>query len=388
MTNQQLTIVVSGTLGAAPRQGGNAWAFLQYLLGLRQLGHDVYFVEPVQADALQPAHAGLRESSNAAYFCQVLRDFGLETGSALVLEGTRQSAGLPYDNVVDVFERAVVLINISGRLTDAELLRRVPVRVYLDLDPAFTQLWNAACGIDMHFEGHTHFVTIGQAIGQADCDIPTCGLSWVTMQQPIVLHYWPPVEDVIYDALTTVANWRGYGSAEYKGEFYGQKAHSLRQFIELPRLTDERFVLALGIHPDEVKDLKLLTENNWQLVDPVQIVDSPANYQRFIQGSKGEFGIAKSGYVKSRCGWFSDRSVCYLASGRPVVAQETGFSRFLPTGEGLFAFKTIDDVLTAIDALDADYGRHAKAARMLAEQHFDSDKVLTRLLQKVGTLPS
>jgi hypothetical protein len=236
----------------------------------------------------------------------------------------------------------------------------------------------------MRFVGHTHFVTIGQAIGRPDCAVPTCGLRWITTPQPVVLAHWPVAESLTFDALTTVGNWRGYGSIRHGGVLYGQKAHSLREFISLPTLTDERFMLALAIHPDEARDLDALAENGWSLLDPRSVAGTPASYRSFIQGSRAEFGIAKSGYVASRCGWFSDRSVCYLASGRPVIAQETGFSRFLPTGQGLFAFDTLDDVLAALDELKRDYARHARAARALAEEHFDSDRVLTRLLQQLG----
>jgi hypothetical protein len=191
-------------------------------------------------------------------------------------------------------------------------------------------------------------------------------------------------ERITHDALTTVANWRGYGSIEYGGKFYGQKAHSLRRFIALPTLTEEKFALALSIHPDEVKDLAALSTNGWHLLDPGRMVATPTSYRRFVQGSKAEFGIAKSGYVAARCGWFSDRSICYLASGRPVIAQETGFGRFLPTRAGLFSFETSDEVLSSIEAVNRDYTHHARAARAIAEEHFDSEKVLAGLLRKIG----
>jgi hypothetical protein len=271
-------------------------------------------------------------------------------------------------------------------LHEEALTGPIPRRVYLDIDPAFNQLWHVAEGIDMRFAGHTHFATIGISIGQSDCVVPTCGLSWITTLQPIVLERWPVAERTEYDALTTIGNWRGYGSVEYQGVFYGQKAHSLRRFITLPTLTSEKFTLALAIHPDETKDLAALKDNHWELIDPRKVAGAPSSYQRFIRASKAEFGIAKSGYVESRCGWFSDRSICYLASGRPVIAQETGFSKFFSTGEGLFAFDSIEEVLTSIEALNRDYQRHAHAARALAEEHFDSDKVLTRLLQNVGAI--
>jgi hypothetical protein len=287
----------------------------------------------------------------------------------------------------EVARRTDLLVNVSGMLADGELTGRIPVRVYLDLDPAFNQLWHATQGIDMRFAGHNRFVTVGQAIGRPECTVPTCGLPWVPTLQPVVLAHWPMAEGVTHDALTTVGNWRGYGSIEYGGVFYGQKAHALRPLISLPTLTDEKFVLALAIHPDEKKDLAALAGNGWRLLDPAEVAGTPASYRRFVQGSMAEFGIAKSGYVASRCGWFSDRSACYLASGRPVLAQETGFSRFLPTGEGLFAFETCDQVLAGIEVLRRNYTRHARAARALAEEYFDSDKVLTRFLQGIGVLP-
>ena len=382
-----LTILLSGMVAAVPQQGGATWAVLQYLLGFKRLGHEVYFVEPLQEAVLRPRGAPLVHSSNAAYFRQVMRDFGLEQNSALLLTGTQQTVGLRYAQLVQAAHCADVLVNISGMLNDGALTGPIPVRVYLDLDPAFTQLWHAAEGINMRFASHSHFVTIGQAIGLPDCPVPTCGLSWITTPQPIVLAYWPVAERITCNALTTVGNWRGYGSIEHEGVFYGQKAHALRQFIDLPTLTAEQFLLALAIHPDEVKDLAALASNGWRLVDPSQVAHTPVSYQQFIQGSKAEFGIAKSGYVAARCGWFSDRSICYLASGRPVIAQETGFSRFLPSGEGLFAFVTSDDVLASIEALERDYPLHARAARSIAKEHFDSDKVLTRLLQRIGAMP-
>ncbi len=314
-----------------------------------------------------------------------MAEFGLEQTSALLLAGTQQTVGLPYERLRRVASSgADVLVNISGLLTDEALTENIPLRVYLDLDPAFTQLWHTTQGVDMRFSGHNRFVTVGQAIGQPGCDVPTCGRAWITTPQPVVLERWPVARCITNDALTTVANWRGYGSIESGGVFYGQKAHCLREFIALPTLTKENFTLALSIHPQESKDLEALRSNGWHLIDPVRVANSPNDYRRFIQGSKAEFGIAKGGYVSAHCGWFSDRSVCYLASGRPVIAQETGFSRFLPTSKGLLAFETTDEVLACIEALNSDYGLHARAARTLAEEHFDSDKVLSRLLQRVG----
>ena len=382
--SSSIRILVSGMIAADPHQGGATWAVLQYVLGLRALGHDVYLVEPVPSASLRPSGQSLAATTNAAYFLEVAARFGLVDRVALLQQGTKQTVGLSHAALVEATRHCDLLINVSGMLTDTRLLEAIPRRVYLDLDPAFVQLWDAVEGIDMRLERHTHFVTVGQAIGTADCDIPTCGRAWIPTLQPVVLSEWPALAGNPAADWTTVGNWRGYGSIQYGGRFYGQKAHSLRRLIDLPTRTRERVSLALSIDPGEVKDLDALRNHGWHLVDPAAAAGTPNRYREFIQRSKGELGIAKSGYVESRCGWFSDRSVCYLASGRPVVAQETGFSRFLPTGEGLFAFDTPDAALGAIDAINTHYRRHCQRARDLAVGYFGAELVLGRFLERIG----
>jgi hypothetical protein len=313
-----------------------------------------------------------------------MQEFGLARSWALLRRGTPETAGLSRDDLERVARAATLLLDISGTLADEELFSRIPTRVYLDVDPAFTQLWHAVEGIDMRLDGHTHFVTVGQSIGHPDCPVLTCGRQWITTLPPVVLDEWPTAGLVVYHGLTTVANWRGYGSVQHDGVHYGQKAHSLRSFVTLPTLTRERFLIALAIHADEQADLRALRSNGWELLAPRLVAGSPSAYRSFVQGSKAEFGIAKSGYVVSGSGWFSDRSACYLASGRPVLAQDTGFSRHLPTGSGLLAFDTVEDILTGIERINGNYRRHAAAARALALAHLDSRIVLTRLLREVG----
>jgi hypothetical protein len=384
---EALSILVSGMVAAVPGQGGATWAVLQYVLGLSRLGHRVTFVEPVPARALQPAGAPLQRSANAAYFERVAAEFGLAGRAALWLEGTRETAGLAFDRLSAAARQADLLLNLAGSLAGERLVEHIPIRVYLDLDPAFTQLWQTVEGIDMRLAGHTHFVTVGLNVGQPDCCLPDCGKEWIPTLQPVALPGWPAATRVERAGLSTILNWRSYGSIHYEGRRYGQKAHSLRQFMDLPGRAPEPFTLALAIHPQETQDRAALAANGWRLVDPSQAAGTPAAYRRFIQGSWAEFGIAKSGYVVSRSGWFGDRSACYLAAGRPVVAQDTGFGSWLPTGRGLFAFSSADDVLAAVDALRRNYAAHARAARQLAEDCFDSDKVLRRLLQRVLDSP-
>jgi hypothetical protein len=367
-------------LAGDPWQGGATWAVLQYALGLRRLGHDVMVVEPVDA----PADGSLQGSESAAYFRTVVADFGLTERSALVARGGRQTVGVSHETLRAFTVGADLLINIAGMLTDEELIAPIGTRVYLDLDPGFTQLWHDTQGIDMRLDGHTHFVTIGTRIGRPDCRIPTCGRQWITSLQPVVLDDWPVVSGTVHGSWTSVGNWRSYGSFEHEGVFYGQKAHSVRQFIDLPRRSAERFLLAMAIDSAEVKDLAALSANDWYLVDPRSVAGSPQAYRRFVQTSKAEIGFAKSGYVAAQCGWFSDRSICYLASGRPVLAQDTAFAPDVPVGEGLFSFATIDQAVAGVDQINANYQAHAKAAHSLAESYFESGKVLSRLLEAVG----
>jgi hypothetical protein len=256
--------------------------------------------------------------------------------------------------------------------------------VYLDVDPAFNQLWAEVEGLDVGLEGHTHFATIGQHVGDPDCDVPTCGRTWIRTLPPVVLEHWPFATTSARHSFTTIGNWRSYGSIEHHGRVYGQRAHSLRRLAGIASSSTHSFEVALAIHADEVDDLALLRRHGWRLVDPAYAASTPSAYRAFIRSSYAELSVAKSGYVESRCGWFSDRSACYLASGRPVVALDTGLGDVLPVGDGLLVYADADEAVAAVDDVCARYEEHRHAARRLAEEHLDSDLVLTRLLDEVG----
>jgi hypothetical protein len=313
---------------------------------------------------------------------EVVRRFELEDRAALWRAGTRETVAVPYDVLRDVASGADVLINISGMLRDPELVASVPRRVYLDLDPAFNQLW-AVQGIDVGLAGHTHYVTVGQAIGRPGCTVPTLGLAWIPTLPPVVLEHWSPAGAVERDAFTTVGNWRSYGPIEHDGVLYGQKAHSVRAILDLPARVPVKIEVALDIDPGDTRDLEALAASGWEVIDPHVVAGTPDDYRRFVQSSLAELGIAKSGYVASNCGWFSDRSACYLASGRPVLAQDTGLADLLRTGDGLLTFSTSESAVAGVEEIVARYEHHAQAARALAEEHLDSDRVLTRLLDRV-----
>lgn len=362
-------------IAATPGQGGAAWAILQYLLGLRRLGCEVHFAEPVRGGAVSDA--------SASYCRRLMRDFGFDGRWALVPE-RGDPVGMTRSELREVAGDAELLLNVSGMLTDVDVLERVPVRAFLDLDPAFVQLWHAAEGVDMGLDAHTHFVTIADSIGRSGSPIPDCGREWLPTLPPVVLDEWRFATEGSSTEVTTVGHWRSYGSVHHDGVHYGQKAHSLRPLFDLPTRAPGRFALALGIDQAETEDLDALRMNGWRLLDPAEVAETPDDYRRFVQGSWAEFGLAKSGYVVSDSGWFSDRSAVYLASGRPVIAQDTGFGRRLPTGAGLFAVTSADEVIEALDAIDADYERHRAAARELAVEYLGSDRVLGSLLDRLG----
>lgn len=371
MRPDHLRILVAGMVAGVPHHGGATWAVLQWVLGLRQLGHDVVLVEPVDRPSPE----------TTAYFHAVVKRFGLE-GRAALVAGDRQSTGMPFLDLVRAAARTDLVVNVAGMLRHPELVEPSPLRLYLDLDPAFTQLWESD-GIDMGVAGHTHFVTVGLNVGRPDCPVPTGGREWIPTLPPVVLDHWPVGDHVGHPAFTTVASWRGYGSVEQGGIRHGQKAHSWRGLADLPRRTAAPLLPALAIHPEEEKDVALLEEHGWRWLDPANVTSTPDTYRQFIRDSLGELAVAKEGYVVSRSGWFSDRSACYLAAGRPVVAQETGWSSHVPAGEGLLAFSSVAEAACALAAVTAEPERHRRAARRLAEERFASDVVLGSLLEEV-----
>jgi hypothetical protein len=369
-----LNVIVAGMVAGDPNQGGATWAVMQYVRGLRALGHDVHLIEPV--DRIAPM--------SAEYFTRVCERFDLRDRAALLVRGRSETHGLSYERLSAAAADADLLLNVSGMLSDEALLEPIPTRVFLDLDPAFNQLWHSQEGIDMGLDAHNRFATVGLALGHSSCLVPTCGRDWITTLPPVHLPDWERAERITTAAFTAIGNWRGYGSVTWKGVQYGQKAHSYRDLFELPEQTSQDIVAALAIHPDEIPDRAALDRHGWTLVDPRVVAGDPDAYQAFVSGSVGELGVAKSGYVKSRCGWFSDRSACYLASGRPVIAQDTGFGDFIPTGAGLLPFTTVGDAAAALDGVASDYPAHSDAARAFAEEALDSNVVLGRLLERVA----
>jgi hypothetical protein len=380
-------IVIAGAIAQKPGQGGHAWALLQWALGLQRLGFEVLWIDRLDAGHCHDAAGGpvqAEQSVQVEWFDGLMREFGVADRSALLVDGERRSLGIDRPTLIAALRDSAFLLNIMGFLDDEELLAAAPRRVFLDIDPGFGQMWRELGLADL-FAGHDDFVTVGRNVGRDGCRIPGCGLDWIATRPPVVLERWPAHAAAgPSSAFRSVATWRGrYAPIEMDGEMFGLRVHEFRRFAPLPRLTGERFELALDIDPADHADRDRLLDEGWRLVDPRAVAGDPWSYRRFVAGSAGEISVAKQIYVRAASGWFSDRSACFLASGRPVVAQDTGFDGEVPTGEGLLTFRTLDEAAAAVGRVAADLPRHSRAARRLAERWFDSDRVLTELLAEL-----
>jgi hypothetical protein len=385
-----MRVIVSGAIASRPHNAGGSWVRSSWIRGLEQLGCQVFLLDQIHPqhcvdEAGRPAR--FEDSVNLAYFRQVLAGFGLEGRAALVCEDESASSGAAWAELDALAGDADLLVNISGHLTLGRFLERVRRRAYIDIDPGFTQYWHASGTYGARLENHDLFFTIGEHIGTPGCPIPTGGVPWRPVRQPVVLDDWPPMPveaTQAFDRFTTISSWRGpYGRLEVDGRIFGAKAHEFRKYLDLPALTGGTFEIALEIHPADAADIEALRSHGWVRVDPKMVVPDPGAFRSYVQQSSAEFSVAHPVYVETGSGWFSDRTVRYLASGRPALVQDTGFSRLYPANEGLVAFRTLDEAAAGGRRIMADYAAHAAAARRIAEDHFDATRVLRRFLDDV-----
>jgi hypothetical protein len=307
----------------------------------------------------------------------VCAQFGLAGRAALVAGAGGETEGMAWADIRAVAESADLLVNISGHLTLAPLRRGIRRAVYLDIDPGFTQFWHADGLLAAHLAGHDAYFTIGANIGRPDCPIPTGDIRWRSTRPPVLLDQWPLAAPVGSERFTTVATWRGaYGPVEHGGVRYGTKLHEFRKVIALPQLAAQRFEIALAIDRADAKDLAALREHGWAIADPRAVAGDPAAFRSYVQGSDAEFSVAQGVYVATRSGWVSDRSAHYLASGKPVLVQDTGYGHAYPIGEGMVTFDTPGEAVAGAARIARDYPAHRRAARALAEAYSGSDRVI------------
>jgi hypothetical protein len=384
MPPSSLRIIVTGLIAQYP-MGGVTWDYLQYVVGLSRLGHDVYYLEDTGLWPYNPGEQGVSKGCefNVRYLAETMSRFGLADRWMYRFPWESQWFGLADTRREEVIGSADLLINVSGTLEHPERYRGAARFAYVDSDPVFTQLKLVRGQEDFRrlIDMHDVQFSFGELIERGGApQVPQTGHRWLPTRQPIVLDEWAGAGDPSRDAFTTIMNWTSYKPVEFDGRQYGQKDLEFARFVDLPSLVDARLEVAVGAGKMRQPPRQLLARRGWHVVDPGEVCPDLETYRTYIQSSKAEWSVAKHGYVAGRPGWFSCRSACYLAAGRPVVVQDTGFSNVLPTGEGLLAFETPSQAAEAINRVVSDYERHARAAREIARAYFDAGSVLAELV--------
>jgi hypothetical protein len=373
---------------------GVTYQFLHYLIGLRRLGWDVYYVEDSGRLVYNPDAFEFTTNPlpNIGMVAPILEKFGFADRWAFrerhgpdgIIPG--KVHGMSENGLMQLYAEADAFLNVTASQELREEQLAIPHRIYVESDPFRVQVkviegdmrtLNALAAHDIHF-------SFGENLGQPDCDLPVDLVCWHPTRQPVVLDLWEnPFLPAKGSAFSTITTWKNKGKdMTFRGKtYYWTKDREFQKFIELPRLRPVPFELALEIDDDTHK---YLTENGWHPVRSLPISRDIDKYREYIQRSRGEFTVTKEQVVLPRTGWFSDRSASYLAAGRPVITQETGFSKFLPTGKGLFGFLTMDDILAAVDIIESDYEGSCRAARDIAAEYFSAEKVLGKLMARAG----
>jgi len=392
---EHLRLIMLGAMGGIPF-AGMAWEALHYLEGLRRLGHDVFYVEDTNAWPYDPAlDSSSPDCAHALdYIARVMAWAGLADRWAYrAAEPDGSIYGLSEADFQQLFNDADALINWGGSTILRDEHRRVPVRAFLETDPGGGEILAAKgdpAAIAL-LTAHTHFFSWAENLGTPDCRLPPGLVAYQTTHMPVVLDWFPPTESHSprgdnpgWLRFTTVANWYQPGEVEWQGEVYTWSKHNpFLRYIDLPRCLGQPVELALGSADDAA--VELLASHGWRVVDAAPFGKDLLPFREYIFDSDGEFTVAKDVYGRLRTGWFSDRSAYYLAAGKPVITQDTGIGRFLPTGEGLFTFNTMDEILDAFERIHSDYAHHSKAARGIAEEHFRAETVLAKFVEGLKT---
>jgi hypothetical protein len=385
--SDRLSIVVTGGVGAMPF-AGVVWQVLQYLEGFRRLGHDVFYFEDTGSWPYDPVRDTVSEDARpaVAYVAGAMERIGLEEAWAYRNAVDGALHGVSEQLLAEVVEGADVLANITGITVLNEALATIPVRLYIETDPVLPEIEIAKGNArTAEFLGaHTHVFTYGEKLGTPECPIPLPPFEYHPTRQPVVLDWWEPQPGGTSRAhFTTVASWKQTSKdIEWRGDVWTwSKDVQFRPYIDLPSRVARPLELALAIDDDDEAILQL-TGAGWQVVPALPMTKDIDRYRDYLARSAGEFSVAKEQYARPRSGWFSDRTACYLALGKPAIVQDTGTA--LPTGEGLLAFDSVDEAVAAFEAVEADYERHSESARALAVEYLSAETVLARMLADAG----
>ncbi len=350
---------------------------MQYVLGLRRVGCEVYWLEHFRATGDER-----RDTALLDVFVARMRRYGL-AGKAILYavaapSGKRRYIRVSQRDAESIFERADLLLNFHYAI-DPELLSRFRRTALVDIDPGLLQLWMTKGQLSVPH--HDLYFTTGETVGTPLARFPDAGRPWIRIRPPVSLEQWPYRYDPRCEAFTTVSSWWGGEFVSDESEVYdNNKRASLLEFVALPRVTSQPLELALLLGPGDEGDQAVLEEHGWRVRRASYVSRTPEMYGRYIRRSRGEFSCAKPSCLKLQNRWVSDRTVCYLASGKPVVVQDTGRSSFLPNGEGIFHFSTLDEAVESFTQINSDYERHCRCARAIAEAYFDAAKVAREIL--------
>ena len=378
-------VVVLGIAGQYPL-AGVTWQAIHYLVGLRALGCDVYYVEDSGAPPYDPASGGIgvAAEANVGFLADVMRRYDFDDRWAYWDGLTDRWYGRDHAAVRTLYASADAIFNLCGATKLRDEHRQGATICYVETDPMYEQMRVAKGEEDsIGFLGsHDVLFTYGELLGTPSCRVPAERFRWVPTRPPVVPELWRPGGEG--RAFSSIATWENKGkNVAFRGEtYYWSKHVNFLAMIDVPRRSGEAFELAMDPGDDAVR--ARLAGHGWSLVDPRPISADVDAYRNYVERSRGEFTVAKDIYVRPRSGWFSDRSVCFLAAGKPVVTQETGFSEVVPSGEGLLAFSTLDEAVAAVCAVAADWPRHARAARAIAEEYLGAEKLIGKMLDAAG----
>jgi hypothetical protein len=381
-------VLLGALLASKPGVGGDTWSRLGWIQGFKELSVELVFVEHIDRDGCHDDEGrvtSFEESINRAWFRRVAEDFGFSDAAFLVYEHGEGIEGGTHEELLELAATCDLLVNISGDLNYEPVLNRARRKAFVDFDPVYTQAWLASGDPRAdRLAGYDHYFTVGRRIANGGCGIPTGGVDWLPTRHPVVLSEWP-VTKADEERFTTVGSWPGpfYGPLSVDGRALGQKADEFRKVVDLPRRAPQRFELALDIDRDEfAEDVELFESCGWSVTDAEKVAYDPHAFRRYVQDSGGEFSVAQGYVVELQAGWFSDRTACYLASGKPAIVQDAGTD--IRADEGLLLFRTPDEAVAAAERVAADYATHAEAARAVAAEHLDAAKVVSRMLEDVG----
>jgi len=375
-------IVMGVVLARCPRgSAGHTCAVMNWAVGFRQLGWDVWIAEHIDGKEMEPAPDGSEKSPQETFWEACCLEFGFEKNACLIVNGNapNMEAFREFAAGADAF------LNYSGQFKKMELLGARAKKIYLDVDPGFTQLWAGVCHSDMNFEGHDLFVTIGSNFGSEDLRLPATSQRWIPTLPVVAAGTWRQMAGLPRKEgnpeWTTVAHWYGYNNIHWNGWEYAGKRESFLSMIGVPDLAGTRVTVATDLQR-EWGDYEEFESRGWKFLKSSDVCADIPTYLRFLASSRGELGIAKAGYITSRGGWISDRSLVYLALGRPVVLQETGWSGHVKPDGGLIPFSTPEECARAMSAVNSDHAGHSKAAQELAGTVFSPEAVLGSLIAK------